>query len=90
MGVCAERGEDRPNWRVLWRSECAQRGCGEGGRAGSTRCPPAAVVPWLLLGELAIFGCGLFWMPFGIAIHAKVDPSAICPASQGAGKCLDK
>ena len=21
MGVCAERGEDRPNFRVLWRSE---------------------------------------------------------------------
>jgi hypothetical protein len=47
------------------------------------------MIPWLILGELAIFACGLLWLPFGIAINSRVDPSAVCPASAGAARCLD-
>lgn len=46
------------------------------------------LVPWLLAAEAAIFACGLFWMPFGLAIKAGKSPSSICPASGGAAACL--
>ena len=46
------------------------------------------LIPWMLAAEVAIFACGLFWMPFGLAIAAGVPPSAICPASGGASQFL--
>jgi biotin transport system substrate-specific component len=45
---------------------------------------------WMLGAELAIYACGLFWMPFGLAIARNSSPSAVCPASEGASKCLQK
>ena len=44
------------------------------------------LVAWMLAAELAIFACGLFWMPFGLAIVSNKSPSAICPGS--ASDCL--
>lgn len=47
------------------------------------------LIPWLVAAELAIYACGLFWMPFGMAIRRGVSPSAICPSDKGAGSCLN-
>ncbi len=46
------------------------------------------MLPWMLAAEAAIYACGLFWLPFGLAISAGVSPAAICPAAAGAGPCL--
>ena len=46
------------------------------------------LIPYLVGAELAIYACGLFWMPFGMAIAKGVSPSAICPAAAGASTCL--
>jgi biotin transport system substrate-specific component len=46
------------------------------------------LVPWMLLAEGVTYACGLFWLPFGMAIARGVSPSAICPAEAGAGPCL--
>ena len=47
------------------------------------------LIPWLLASEVTIYACGLFWMPFGMAIRRGVNPSAICPADKGAATCLN-
>jgi hypothetical protein len=47
------------------------------------------LILWLLAAEVAMYACGLFWLPFGLAIGRGVSPSAICPASAGAGPCLN-
>lgn len=46
------------------------------------------LLPWLLAAEVCIYACGLFWLPFGMAIRRGVSPGDICPASRGAGVCL--
>lgn len=43
---------------------------------------------WLLAAEVACYACGLFWLPFGMAIRRGVSPDAVCPASRGAAACL--
>jgi hypothetical protein len=40
----------------------------------------------MFLAEGAMYACGLFWLPFGLAIKAGVSPSKICPSD--AGTCL--
>ena len=42
----------------------------------------------MLGAQAAIYACGLFWLPFGMAIAKGVSPAAICPDAQGASKCL--
>ena len=41
---------------------------------------------YMLLAEGAMYACGLFWLPFGLAIKAGVSPSKICPTD--AATCL--
>jgi len=60
------------------------------GRCSERGFDRARRVYWLTLymfaAEGAIYACGLFWLPFGLAIKANVSPSAICPSD--AGMCL--
>ena len=45
------------------------------------------MVLWMFAAEAAIYACGLFWLPFGLAIQANVSPAKICPS--GAQLCLN-
>ncbi len=60
------------------------------GRCAERGLDRARRVYWLALymfaAEGAIYACGLFWLPFGLAIKANVTPQAICPGD--AGTCL--
>lgn len=47
---------------------------------------------WLFSAQAVIYVCGLFWMPFGLAIRRGVSPSVICPdfgTPSGAGRCFN-
>ena len=44
------------------------------------------LILYMFLAEGAMYACGLFWLPFGLAIKAGVSPSKICPSD--AGTCL--
>jgi biotin transport system substrate-specific component len=59
---------------------CAAAGADRPGR-------PWRMLPWMLAAECAIFLCGIFWMPFGLAIKAGVPVQAICPAFDTAEGC---
>lgn len=46
---------------------------------------------WLFAAQAVIYVCGLFWLPFGLAIRRNVSPSVICPdfsTPSGAARCL--
>jgi biotin transport system substrate-specific component len=63
MGVCAERGHDRP--RSVYY-----------------------MIPWMFLAEVAMYVCGLIWLPFGIAVRKRVHPGWICPYAAGTDACV--
>lgn len=46
---------------------------------------------WMVAAEAAIYTCGMFWFPLGLAIARNVSPSAVCPdfgTPLGAERCL--
>ena len=61
-----------------------ERGTGRGASVRSALW----LIPYIVGAELAIYACGLFWLPFGMAIRRNVSPAAICPEAQGASQCL--
>ena len=61
----------------------AERGAGRGAPRSLL-----LLILWMFAAEGAIYALALFWLPFGMAIAKNVSPSAICPESGGAQKCL--
>ena len=75
-------------WGFIAASAIMGRAVERGVGRGSSWRSALWLVPYMVGAELAIYACGLFWLPFGMAIAKNVSPSAICPDSQGASKCL--
>lgn len=75
-------------WGFIAAAAIMGRGSEVGVGRGYSLRSMAWLIPYMLGAQAAIYACGLFWLPFGMALARKVSPSAICPENKGINNCL--